>query len=241
MAALRRLLAALPFVGLCATGVAQPPPAPALRDESRTAAKIGEGATCGIRVGGAVELGKTTSGAGQLVFTNEGPKPVAAIAGLMIYETSAGPSSYPWTNYYLGGIARARAFFPPGKRTSVPPTAMNVTRPDGSIRGVRAAVTGVVYADGTTCGDNGESLRKRYLWKAGTARLDLEKVLLAFQKLPAAEFEKLVRAGILKQGEMWLNLVLRQELLDENGRLKADAQQRLDKLAANLENPLDNR
>jgi hypothetical protein len=190
-------------------------------------------------VTGKVELGRTTSGPGQLVFSNESPKAVAAIAGEMIYETGRGSTSYPWTNSFLGGIARARAFFPPGKSSSVPPTTTNVTTPTDFVKGVRAQVTGVVYADGTTCGARGEFLRKYLIWQAGAARLDLEKVTLAFQKLPASEFEKLVKAGILKQGEMWLNLVMQKELLDENGRLRPDVQQRLEKLAANLEKPLD--
>ncbi len=239
MTTLRRMLAAMPLLSLCVTFAAQLPPPPAVRDEPRSPAQIGGATACGVRVGGKVELGRTTSGAGQLVFSNESPKPVAAIAGEMIYETGSGSTSYPWTHSYLGGIARARAFLPPGKSSSVPPTATNVTTPTDFVKAVRAQVTGVVFADGTTCGARGESLRKYLIWRAGAARLDLEKVTLAFQKLPASEFEKLVKAGILKQGEMWLNLVLQHELLDENGRLRADVQQRLEKLAANLEKPLD--
>lgn len=217
----------------------RPPVPPALRQEARSQTEIfsASNPSCPVLASGTVALGRTTSGEGSLTLRNLSAKPVAAINGTMVYETTGSPFSYPWSQDFLPSIAQAGRALPAGQEISVPLFPLNVPTGGGQINRAAVSVTGVVYADGTVCGETGGSLRDKFLAKAKAAAIDLERVLAAYEKVSQQAFEQLIKSGPVQMGQRWLNLLLKKELLDEGGRLRADALERLKTMKANLENP----
>lgn len=219
---------------------------PSLRDEPRTPTSILFAADpdCPVSASGMVALGQTTSGEGSLVLKNVSGKPIAAISGTFSYDTTRGPVSYPWHESFLGSIAGSltgpRRYFAPGEESSVPLVPLNITTGNDRIKDATVSVTGVLYADGTVWGEKGEAVRKRFLDQAAASRYDLDyKILAAYNRLTPQEFEQEIKSGPIRIGQVWLNQLLQKGLLDEKGRLRPDALDRLRKMIANLENPFE--
>lgn len=213
-------------------------PIPGLRNEQRTPVTLTPYTSCSAEVSGQISIGRTTSGGGSLLFKNIGSKPIAALRGVVEYVTTAGLVAVPWTFTLTSISIPAAAYVPPGERTSVPLQPGNITRPEGSILSLAAKITGVLYGDGTTCGEAGENLRSHFLNQLAQAKHDLELVLASAQVQPPEEFERSLKEGILNvPGKDAFNRLMKSRLLDENGRLKPNPAALVKAFIANVDKP----
>lgn len=219
------------------------PVPPPLRDEPRVKVEIisASGAGSPIHASGYVMLGKTTSGEGLLTLKNVSTKPVVSIRGFISYQTSAGSKTFPWSMNFLGPIFSSKRYLDVGAQSSVPPFQINVVPSNERVYGVEAGVTGVLFSDGTTWGQAGETLKRRFLDKVAVHRFDLEqKVLPVFENFSHEVCEREIKNGIIGSGNQWLNHFLQKVLLDTNGRLIPDAREKLKQILANMQNPFTN-
>lgn len=248
------VMGVIAMAAMCASAQAlpqqstRPPVPPPLREEIRTPTPIVSRSApdCPVMASGQVALGQTTSGQGLLALKNVSGKPIAAISGMIRYETTGGFISYPWYQSFLGSIAGSlrgpRRYFTPGEETSVPMIPLNVTQTTENVRNVTVSVMGVLFADGTVWGTQGETVRKRFLDQATASRYDLQyKVLPVCKRLAPRALEQEIKEGPIKIGQRWLNRLLQKGLLNQEGQLRPDALERLKKMIANLEHPLEQR
>lgn len=180
---------------------------------------------------------------GTVVVRHVGSKPVVAFNGVFTYRGPKGHVATPtFTHSFLGAWFQGAGSFHPGQELTFPP----ISAPDDSgvtYQYMDAAVTGVLFADGTTWGTTGDSLRRSTLARAGTVCAKLSEILKVIKDNSLEEIEQLLRGpGPIMQGQEqgeWLHRVLQKELLNQNGRIYPDALNRLRQMIAHLEEMID--
>ncbi|MCS6804898.1 MAG: hypothetical protein RMM98_14580 [Acidobacteriota bacterium] len=180
---------------------------------------------------------------GTVVVRHVGSKPVVAFNGVFTYRSPKGHVATPtFTHSFLGTWFEGRGSFRPGQEVRFPP----ISPPDDSsltYEYLDAAVTGVLFADGTTWGSTGDSLRRSMLARAGAICAKLNDILNVIKDNSLEEVEQLLRGpGPIIQGQElgeWLHRVLRKELLNQNGEIYPDALNRLRRMITHLEGMID--
>lgn len=232
-------LASLVVAALLFGQASRPSYPPGLREEARGLVNIGPAKDCQVEVTGTIAIGPSTSGPGTLLFRNLGAKPVAALSGTLEYVTRQKRiHSVRWKQNFVSISSPQAAYIAPGEEASIPTAAGNITSPNDPIVAVSVTIAGVLYGDGSTCGEEGQLIRNNFLSSIARFREDLELVLRAAELEPREEFEKALKAGVINlPGRAALNARLRSLLLDANGRLKADFLDLLRSCIRNLDHP----
>lgn len=186
---------------------------------------------------------RATVDQGTVLVKNVSSKPIAAFDGIFTYRDPRGVVGTPtFTLSFLGAWFKGQRIFRPGQEVTFPP----ISPPDDSsvrFEYLDVTVTGVLFADGTTWGASGESLRRRVLARLGALCTKLIEVLKVIQDDPPEEIERMLQGpGPLIQGQEQGHLVqriLRGELLDSEGRIHPDAVDRLRRVIGRLEDLID--
>jgi len=208
------------------------------RTEDRLMNKIGESSNCGVAVSGSMALGRTTSSTSLISIRNRASKAIAAIVGATTYSTSEGTIVRKWSAIYPSPVD-SKSYFQPGVDRAMPGFPENVTSPNGSISSVLFDVSGVLFADGTKCGEEADSASEKFLanMKYWTT------VFTSFQreadKYSSQDLENKLRAGYYPQTDGPLaNEGLRRTFISPStGKLVPEYKEKLAIVLSHLANP----
>jgi hypothetical protein len=180
---------------------------------------------------------------GAVVVKNVGTKPIAVIGGTFSYDGGNGRMLTPtWTYQFPGALFSGRRYFQPNEELTFPPTPT----PNDSSQTIgysQVSVTGVVFADGTTWGGTGDSLRRSLLAQAGATYAELNDILKVLRNESLETIKEVLRgpSPIIKGRDPsgYLHEVLRTELLDRGRHVYPDAIERLERMMAHLGDLID--
>lgn len=234
---------ALVFLVCASVALAQSPSPtgpPGPRDEARREYVVSPRTECGVEVGGTLDLGASTIGASTLTSRNAGNQPIVAFRMGLDYRTASGADiSNPGDMFFVSVKSPGEAWFMPGDSNPLFLFGVNVAHPNDRILGATPRVHAVVYADGSTCGADGERMLRQYQSRVTNTRNTLAAALDASKKLDAEGFRRFVQnedIASLPQGRV-VALYLKKGMLDSAGNLRPDAIARIQAWIDNLDRP----
>jgi hypothetical protein len=146
----------------------------------------------------------------------------------------------PWTQSLFSVSQKGAAYLRRRGLVAVPAQPANIGQPGETLGSIAAEVHGVLYADGTTCGVQGDRVKDEYLRIVSQQRHNVDLAIRPCERQTKPEIERSIRKGMLNFPEGGaLNSLLQRHLLDENGQLKADPLQTLRAWRKNLEDPFE--
>lgn len=150
------------------------------------------GDNCKLALSGNVWVGRATAGGGTVDLRDLSGVGVRSATGVLRFLFAGGRfQDVGWKHQSLGQ----------------PSAAAKITPKDSLFEGgqvnpikVEAHVLGVYFADGSVCGETGNTVKLRYASIVESAEQDVNDVIGAANLLQPKQFEEAVRAGVLKTG-----------------------------------------
>ncbi len=193
-----------------------------------------------------VLLGKRTYGDGFMTLTNVSDDPILAVRG--VWEFGVRDGGFVPRGWNFGGASFIpKGGWKPGEEVTVP-----ILAPPGFIVGephelhhVAVRITGVVFIDGSRWGEEGDLVYSRLEREIAEMRVIAERLREGCQRLPAQMIADQLSATQTTGGSglyglfpgMRYRILFRKMLLDEQGMLRSDAVDVLNRVIAALKDP----
>ena len=185
-------------------------------DESREPMSIRSQAVakCPIEVSGQAWVGKRTVKGGAIKLRDLTGAGVLAASGIIRFQFANG-------RYYDEVWKSPARATPYSAATMVPEDKEFPSALTAPIK-IEGQVLGVYFANGESCGETGAILKQRHAQVIDNSRQDSLEALALALALDKAQFEKQVRAGLLKSGPYERETVASSNIMLRNRLIAAD-------------------
>ena len=188
-------------------------------DESRAPMSIRSqaAAKCPLEVSGQAWVGKRTLKGGAIKLRDLTGSGILAASGIIRFQFANGR--------YYDQVWKSPARATPYSAATLTPEAKEFPTALTDPIKIEGQVLGVYFASGESCGETGAFLKERHAQVIDNSRQDSLEALALAIALDKAQFEKQVRAGLLKTGPYERetvsssNIMLRSRLIAPDGSL----------------------